>query len=66
MGLEGLQMLDPFAANSLYCKIPGQAQAKKGQAQNLTVSSFIYFLDSQKGVEVQAEPSEDGLMESKL
>lgn len=66
MGLEELLMLGAFAANSLYSKIPGQAQAKKQQAKNPTVSSFIHFLGSQKGVEVQAELSEDGPMESKL
>lgn len=70
MGLEGLLRLGAFAANSLYSKIPGQPRkarlAEKEQAQNLTVSSFIHFLCSQNGVEVQAEQSEDGLMESKL
>lgn len=68
MGLEGLLRLGAFAANSLYFKIPGPRKtrlAKKEQAQNPTVSSFIHFLGSQKGVEVQAELSEDGLMESK-
>lgn len=55
-----------FAANSLYSKILGQAQAKKEQAQNPTVPAFIHFLGSQKGPEVQAELSEDGLIESKL
>lgn len=68
MGLEGLLRLGAFAANSLYSKIPGPRKtrlSKKEQAQNPTVFSFIHFLGSQKGVEVQAELSEDGLMESK-
>lgn len=65
MGLEGVLRLGAFAANS-YSKIPGQAQAKKEQAQNPTVPSFIHFLGSQKGAEVQAELSEDRLMEPKL
>lgn len=70
MGLEGLLRLGAFVANSLHSKIPGQPRktrlAKKEQAQNLIVSSLIHFLGSEKGVEVQAELSEDGLMESKL
>lgn len=66
MGLEGMLGLGAFAANSFYSKIPGQTQAKKEQAPNPTVPAFIHFLGSQKGAEVQAELSEDGLMESKL
>lgn len=68
MGLEGLLRLGAFAANSLYSKILGQPRktrlAKKEQGQNLTVSSFVHFLGSQKGVEVQTELREGGLMES--
>lgn len=64
MGLGWLLRLDAFAANSLYSKISGQPRktrlAKKEQAQNLTVYSFIHFLGSQKGVEIQAELNEVG------